>query len=347
MISVIVPIYNTDKYLSKCLDSILNQTYKDIELILVDDGSTDNSSLICKKYQEKDKRITYYKIKNSGQGTARNYALDRCHGEWISFIDSDDWVEKDMLEIMLTEAKKTNSDIAICGWYKNYGFMQKEQPSPPKVTLYNSNIELLQEYFSTAVSKPISTIAPMVWNKIYKSDLWKHIRFPEIKSKEDTAIMYKILSNSKKAVHIGQSKYIQFVRPKSTERKKFSSDKLYLIDIAKEKKAFIEKKYPKYKNWVTLEISKEIVKLMNEIISTFSLKKYKNTFNELYNELYNNMLLEYDNKIKSSKEYQELLNIVQKPNRFKIKAYMRGIKKTTINLLSSLYTKLNYRASNR
>ena len=230
MISVIVPIYNTDKYLSKCLNSILNQTYKDIELILVDDGSTDNSSAICKQFKEKDNRVIYY----SGQGAARNYALDRCHGEWIAFIDSDDWIEKDMFENMITEAKKSNSDIAICGWYKSYGFKKRKQSKPDTITIFN-NIELLQEYFLG------NTITPMIWNKIYKSNLWKNIRFPEIKSKEDTAVLYKVLSNTHKAVHVGQSKYVHFIRPESTERKKFSNDKLYLIDIAKEKKAYIEK----------------------------------------------------------------------------------------------------------
>lgn len=113
-VSVIVPIYNTEEYLRECIDSILSQTYTDLEIILVDDGSTDNSGVICDEYAEKDSRVRVFHKENGGVSSARNYGLDRVTGEYLSFIDSDDLVKPKYVQIMLETVKKTKADIVVC-----------------------------------------------------------------------------------------------------------------------------------------------------------------------------------------------------------------------------------------
>ena len=118
-VSIIVPVYNAEKYLVKCLDSIINQTLKNIEIILIDDGSTDDSSEICKKYATKDSRIIYYRKDNEGLAAARQDGIDRASGEYIGFVDSDDWVEINMYERMYSEATNENADIVFCNCFFN------------------------------------------------------------------------------------------------------------------------------------------------------------------------------------------------------------------------------------
>ena len=114
LISVIIPVYNVEKYLPECIESVLKQTHTNLEIILVDDGSPDNSPQICDEYAQKDSRIKVIHKENGGVSSARNEGLKIAKGEWISFIDADDWVEKNFCEILLNKAVKTQSDIALC-----------------------------------------------------------------------------------------------------------------------------------------------------------------------------------------------------------------------------------------
>ena len=109
MISVIVPVYNVEPYLRKCLDSIIGQTYKDLEIIIIDDGSTDCSGKICDEYEERDGRLKVFHTENKGLSAARNLGLDNATGDWIGFVDSDDWIEPDMYEVLLKRAGETSS----------------------------------------------------------------------------------------------------------------------------------------------------------------------------------------------------------------------------------------------
>ncbi len=118
-VSIIVPVYNAEQYLTKCLDSVINQTLKRIEIILIDDGSQDSSSEICKEYAQKDGRITYYRKENEGLAAARQDGMERANGEYIGFVDSDDWLEADMYEKMYNAASKENADIVFCNAYLN------------------------------------------------------------------------------------------------------------------------------------------------------------------------------------------------------------------------------------
>ena len=116
-LSIIVPVYNTAQYLPQCIESILKQSFKNWELILIDDGSTDGSAEICEEWAQKDARIKVIHKVNSGQADSRNQALEICQGAYIGFVDSDDWIEESMYEVLMNDLKTTNSDIAICNHY--------------------------------------------------------------------------------------------------------------------------------------------------------------------------------------------------------------------------------------
>lgn len=332
MITVIVPIYNTEKYLKRCIDSIINQTYTNLEIILVDDGSTDNSSIICKEYEKNDNRIKYYKKKNEGQGQARNYGLERAKGDWISFVDSDDWIEKDMYKDMIEASKEYKSDLVICGWYRNHGFKQIEQPCPQKAQKYN-NEELIKEYLAG------NFITSSMCNKIYKKVLWDNIRFPSIRAREDAAILYQILAKSEHSIHIGKSKYIQYVRPGSTERQGFNKNKLEIINITKQTQKFIYEKYPNLYDYIALKPAKYCANLMQEILYSFKYNKNKREYEMLYSYLKEELFLDYSNNIIHSSDYQELLYILKHQNLFKIKAYVIGIKIFIIDFIKNIYIK--------
>ena len=153
LVSIIVPIYNVEKYLRRCIDSILNQTFKDFELILVNDGSTDNCEDICKGYEAKDKRIKYFYQNNSGVSVARNKGIENSCGKYIQFIDSDDYIDKNFLEVIVDRFNKDNSDIVFIGFYNEY-----------------NNGEIYKEkYYDTSIT---SNSIQEYCLKLYKSDLF-------------------------------------------------------------------------------------------------------------------------------------------------------------------------------
>jgi glycosyltransferase involved in cell wall biosynthesis len=220
IISIIIPIYNTEKYLRRCLDSVISQTYQNLDIILVDDGSTDDSGAICDEYQEKDKRIFVKHKTNGGLADARNTGLLMARGELIGFVDSDDWIEKDMYEIMIHDHLKTNSDIVACGLY--YADDREVVEYNWKGGLAKKKILTSFEALHFLLEEGVFNVA---WNKIYIKNLFTTLFFPTSKICEDTYIMYKIFLNANKISIINEYKYYYFQRPnsliKSTGQKRF------------------------------------------------------------------------------------------------------------------------------
>lgn len=176
LVSIIVPVYNTENYLKKCLNSILNQTYQNIEVIIIDDGSTDNSYKILEEFQSKDKRIILLQQKNSGQGVARNKGIEVSKGKYIFFVDSDDRVTKNMVEEMVLEIEKTNSDFSSF-------LIAFENCKSKKVYKKNFDNKTLknEEIYQNALE--IKDIFTVPWNKIYRREFLvkNKIYFPKIK----------------------------------------------------------------------------------------------------------------------------------------------------------------------
>lgn len=193
MISVIVPVYNVEAYLRKCLDSVVNQTYGDLEILIVDDGSTDQSGKICDEYQF-DKRVRVYHTDNHGLSAARNYALDRATGDYIAFLDSDDWFENTALERFVTVAQSTGADIVACRFYQEYA----DKTVKPE----GIDAEFVVEGDEVLKSMVIDhKLTEDVWNKFYKAGLFDSIRYPEGRLFEDKATTYKVLWKADKLAY--------------------------------------------------------------------------------------------------------------------------------------------------
>lgn len=163
-VSVIVPIYNSDMYLHRCLDSIINQTYRNLQIILVDDGSEDKSSKICEQYAQKDDRIEVYHVENRGVSNTRNYALTKVRGEYVQFVDSDDILKNNMTEIMVKAIEKSNADMVVCNYIKDFEIIH----------LSNSRLEFPgtytnEKYLRNTLRDPGHHYYGVVWNKLYRS----------------------------------------------------------------------------------------------------------------------------------------------------------------------------------
>lgn len=190
MISIIMPVYNAEKYLKESIESILNQTYTNYEFILVNDGSTDNSLNILQQYSKRDKRIRVFNQENAGCAAARNNALNKVEGEYIVFVDSDDIVHPMLLEALMNDAIEYNSDISICCYQEfvdSYSF-DKMEPSCRCIEMNSEQaIEALNDKKMTAA----------LWSKLYKKELFVSERLPLITTSEDIFLAYKLIVNSK------------------------------------------------------------------------------------------------------------------------------------------------------
>lgn len=219
-VSVIVPVYNVEKYLSKCIESIINQTLKDIEIILVNDGSTDNSGKIIDRYAVKDKRIKVIHKKNEGQGSARNAGIDIATGEYVGFVDSDDWIDSDMYENLYIKAKEEALDVAVCGrkvWSENNVITYKINM---KNEILNDLQNDLPDYI---VNYLLYTYTVSTCNKIYKSKMLKNnnIRFDNVKNvgSEDALFNIYVSLNINKIASVSDTYYNGIERNGSTTRK--------------------------------------------------------------------------------------------------------------------------------
>ncbi len=203
-LSIIVPVYNSEQYLRKCLDSILNQTLSDFELILVNDGSKDASGDICDEYNSRDSRVKVIHSKNQGHGGARNLALDIARGEYIGWVDSDDWIEADMFITLYNAANKYNADITECAYIEHDGNSVKITVNSDGIVSGNQEIALV-EFFSSRMS-------PGLWNKLYKREIIGDTRFPAGRIHVDFYFNVLIVMKSLTYVRIPVAKYHYIVR---------------------------------------------------------------------------------------------------------------------------------------
>lgn len=213
-ISIVIPVYNVEKYINQCLDSVIYQTVKDIEIILVDDGSTDKSGIICDDYAKKDSRVKVVHKKNGGVSSARNTGLEICNGEWITFLDPDDWLELNALEVALNQAQKYNVDIIGWNHYYNNGDKQfkREEIFPDPLIRKNEEIKgfildtMYPKYDKTLNNISVAAIRG-VWGKLFKRDLImeNNIRFDEnLKIAEDALFCILCFKKASKIILVNQ-----------------------------------------------------------------------------------------------------------------------------------------------
>lgn len=236
-ISIIVPIYNAEKYLSKCINSLINQTKKEIEIILINDGSTDRSEEIINNYR--DERIKYFKNENQGIGKTRNFGVEKATGKYLMFVDSDDYLKEDACEILFKKAEKEKLDLVICNYYKVDEETDKKEIIEIKEfknTKLKDNKELLLNV----------NLAP--WNKLYKRDLIKKnkIKFVENLKYEDAPFVVETMDKAKRIGQVTEALnyYVIHKNSETTIRDRKVFDIIKIVDIIRKyfsnRKAFTE-----------------------------------------------------------------------------------------------------------
>lgn len=296
-ISVIVPIYNVEQYLHKCIDSIVNQTYHNLEIILVDDGSPDQCGKICDEYAEKDSRIIVIHKPNGGLSEARNAGLNIAKGDYILFVDSDDWLETNACESVINFAKDHNADIVTFGvifvqdgkkTYSHFGLKGKVSPSDCiKGMVYQIHENGIYNY---AV------------NKLYSKVLFKSIRYEKGKLAEDQGTTYKLFHNAHNIWVCEMNLYNYFQRDNSISRVQFNSKLMAdRIELWIERLAFIEKYYPEIVNY-------QIAQILGDVYVGLIKLKDKDGYSDVYYKI-SNFANKYKFKEKQCVKYNKKVKL--------------------------------------
>ena len=236
LISIIVPVYNVKDYVEKCLDSICGQSYTNLEIIVVDDGSTDGSGKICDAYASKDRRIKVIHRKNGGLSAARNEGLDAATGEFLGFVDSDDWIDLDMFKFLYELLETEEADISICSHYI-------ERSGRTKIKYSSDKVLNLVPCDAMRLLVEDDIIRNFAWDKLYRRTLFYELRFPQGRYFEDIAVMYKVFYQARKIVMKGCPKYHYMVRTNSITGSKYNPEKEYHMFLAVyEQCTFIQEK---------------------------------------------------------------------------------------------------------
>lgn len=201
LLSVIVPVYNVCKYLRQSLDSVLAQTYANLQVLVVDDGSTDGSGSICEEYAARDARFTVFHTDNQGLSGARNYALEWVASDYVAFLDSDDWLERRAYEVMLGEAMSTDADIVTCRFFHEYVNSTGESGGPTQRRVLEGD-EILRTYL---MGNGVDYVSHDAWNKLYKASLFDGVRYPVGRIFEDISTTYMLLRRADRLVYVPDS----------------------------------------------------------------------------------------------------------------------------------------------
>lgn len=240
LISVVVPVYKVEEYLNRCVDSIIVQTYKNLEIILVDDGSPDNCGQICDDYAKKDRRIKVIHKENGGLSDARNNGIELSKGKYITFIDSDDYIENNYISVLYKSISSNNTDIAI---------------SSHKV-VYDNGVVINKATEEESVLKPKEVLKRILyddgidlsaWSKLYKKELFDDIKYPKGRLFEDAATTYKLIDKSNKISICSFPTYNYIIRNNSITNVRFTTKKMDLITSTEEMTDYVKIKYPDLK----------------------------------------------------------------------------------------------------
>lgn len=256
LISVIIPVYNVEKYLTRCAESVINQTYNNLEIIFIDDGSTDESGKICDMYAKQDKRVKVVHKENGGLSSARNAGLDIARGHYIGFVDSDDYIDLNMYESMFNSIKKYKTNIACVGIIREdeqNGFKQIIR-CPNKETEYSDEESIEEILYSR-------NIGISVWSKLFEKTIFEKIRFPVGETNEDACIMIDLMEG-KKVVHTGIPLYHYLVREGSITNSYKEKSAQFSFKNAKKIVDGINEKYPNLIDVANIYLSNTLFKIL-------------------------------------------------------------------------------------
>ncbi len=272
-ISIIVPVYNVEKYLDKCVNSILGQTFQDFELILVDDGSPDNCGKICDRYADIDKRLTVIHQENGGLSAARNAGIEVAKSRYIGFVDSDDYIAKDMYEVLYRNILKEKADLSVCGIYDVYENREPIIKDPQYLILDKVKmIKLILE------AKIVSVHAV---NKLYKKELFENVRYPEGMITEDAAIILSLLEKTEKVVVDTRQKYYYYHRENSISSMKFSEKDLDTINVWEKNEIYILSNYPELSYQVHTRVCWSYFTVLDKMMNSQNVEEYRKDKNKI------------------------------------------------------------------
>ena len=296
-ISIIVPIYNVEKYLPRCIESILAQTFTNFELILVNDGSEDDSGEVCDRYAKEDKRIKVIHKKNGGVSSARNAGLKNSIGNYIGFVDPDDYIKKDMFNILYNLCKKNNADISICKNSREINGKVLEGKTDMSIKELSNN-EAMKELFKAELYRFA------LWNKLFRYKCFEGVLFPEGRIHEDLSITYKLIASAQKVMFINYEGYIYVKRDLSILTQKYNENRLQSFKAWNEIIEFMKQKYENILDYaITCYIYwsiDNIYYILNQVDDEKARKKYllqmRQYLNKHYTYIRNNKMVAINKK---------------------------------------------------
>lgn len=282
LVSIIIPFYKVEDYLNYVVESVVNQSYKNLEIILVDDGSPDDCPKLCDEWAKKDGRIRVIHKKNGGLSDARNAGLDIATGEYIVFLDGDDKMDVDAISILYKTLKKYDANVVMTDYYHLTNI--EENPIIDKSDYQEEFVEG-NEVFNLVFNKKYPMIM-LSWGKMYKKELFNEIRFPQGKIHEDDFIIHRILAKTKRFVHIDTKLFLNSLRPGSITASKFNKKRLDAIDAKVDRVLFCKEYKPEYYQTAIRQFLRTImINYTFARMSNLNKEDYK-YLNELYNENY-------------------------------------------------------------
>ena len=282
LVSVIIPIYKVEQYLDQCIDSIVHQSYENLEIILVDDGSPDNCPKICDQWAQRDARIKVYHKPNEGVSEARNTGIQISTGEYICFVDSDDWAEPMMVECLIRACMEDNTLIAVCGRYDH--FEEKNECQISKCPTIDETVDSLS--FTSRMLLGINCDSS-AHSKIYHKSIWKAVSFPKGRIYEDVAVMYQIVLSVPCVSTVKQPLYNYRIRRGSIVQSDFS-EKLFDYPYNTRKMlADVKSNYPELYEEACWSHTKALIRVLDKLSRTEReiYKRYRTEFGELQKEL--------------------------------------------------------------
>lgn len=290
LISIIVPIYNVKDYIDRCISSIVNQTYHNLEIIVIDDGSYDGSAEVCEVWGKMDKRIRVFHKENGGLSSARNLGLEKARGEFIGFVDSDDYIKEDMYEDLLS-AMEEGVDITCCGTAVIYPSDQKRRSEYYDRTsvkrLFSNN-----EAVSALLLK--SCLSFSSCNKLFRKKLFEQIIYPVGRTSEDLPVIYELVKRSRSVINIGKTKYYYCYREGSISRKQFEIRRIDYVMFARDICRDVSICYPKKRKLAEVLYVRNIMAVIDEIDHCVNYKKYefiRDRLRKVLQRMYINILL--------------------------------------------------------
>ena len=283
LISVIVPVYKVEKYLEKCIESIIKQTHTNLQIILVNDGSPDNCGKICDEYAKKDSRIEVIHKINGGLSDARNVGINRANGRYIGFVDSDDYVKEDMYEKLINLIKEYDADVSICNLYDVIDGKEYIRNKENGIQEY-SRLDILKEVL---LDKNIQNYA---WNKLYKKELFDEIKYPIGKKYEDIGTTFYVFEKCNKIVVTSEPEYYYLKRSDSLVNNVTEITVFDYTEIIIQRYLYTRENIEELKKYNNYYLAKTLITAHNdiELLGNIS-EKMQEKYKELYNLVYNIM----------------------------------------------------------